>query len=129
MKYVIEKVESTGNKKIFVTERGSCFGYNSLVVDFRSFLIMRKFGYAVIYDVTHSLQSPSAKGGVSGGDREFALALAQAAVACGVDGLFLEVHPKPSRALSDAHTSLPLARVKNLVRKVLKISEAVNGKD
>ena len=126
MKYMVEKVESTGNKKIFITERGSCFGYNSLVVDFRSFLIMKKYGYPVIYDVTHSLQSPSARKGVSGGDRKFAPALAKAAVACGVDGLFMEVHPKPSLALSDAYTSLPLAKIKNLVKSILKIKEAIN---
>ena len=129
VKYIIEKVESTGNKKILVTERGSCFGYNSLVVDFRSFLIMKKFGFPVIYDVTHSLQSPSAKEGVSGGDREFAPALAKAAVACGVDGLFMEVHPKPSQALSDADTSLPLTKLKNLVIKILKIREALGEKN
>jgi len=129
VKYVIEKVESTGNKKILITERGSCFGYNSLVVDFRSFLIMKKFGYPVVYDVTHSLQSPSVKGGVSGGDSEFAPALAKAAVACGVDGLFMEVHPRPSQALSDAYTSLPLAKLKNLVKSILKIRGAVDEKD
>jgi len=128
MKYMVEKVESTGNKKIFITERGSCFGYNSLVVDFRSFLIMKKYGYPIIYDVTHSLQSPSARGGVSGGDREFAPALAKAAVACGVDGLFMEVHPKPSQALSDAYTSLPLAKIKDLVKSILKIKEAIDEK-
>jgi len=125
VKYVIEKVESTGNKKILITERGSCFGYNSLVVDFRSFLIMKKFGYPVVYDVTHSLQSPSAKGGVSGGDREFAPALAKAAVACGVDGLFMEVHPNPKQALSDAYTSLPLAKLKSLITKILMIRKAL----
>ena len=128
MKYVVEKVEATGNKKILITERGSCFGYNSLVVDFRSFLIMKKIGHPVIYDVTHSLQSPSAKGGVSGGDREFAPGLAKAAVACGVDCLFMEVHPKPSRALSDAATSFPLAKLKSLVKSILKVREAVNEK-
>lgn len=129
IKYVIEKVESTGNKNILITERGSCFGYNSLVVDFRSFLIMKKFGYPVIYDVTHSLQNPSAKRGVSGGDREFVPALAKAAVACGVDGLFMEVHPKPDQALSDAYTSLPLANLKNLIKNILRIREAVDEED
>ncbi|MFH1519042.1 MAG: 3-deoxy-8-phosphooctulonate synthase [Candidatus Omnitrophota bacterium] len=126
VKYIIEKIASTGNKNIFITERGSCFGYNSLVVDFRSFLIMKKFGYPVIYDVTHSLQRPSAKGGVSGGDREFAEPLARAAVACGVDGLFMEVHPKPSMALSDPHTSFPLAKLRGLITKILKIREVIN---
>lgn len=125
VKYIIEKVTSTGNKKIFVTERGSCFGYNNLVVDFRSFLIMKKFGYPVIYDLTHSLQNPSAKAGVSGGDREFAPALAKAAIACGVDGLFMEVHPNPKQALSDAHTSLPLTKLKNLITKILMIRKVL----
>jgi len=128
MKYMVEKVEATGNKNILITERGSCFGYNSLVVDFRSFLIMKKYGYPIIYDVTHSLQSPSARGGISGGDRQFAPSLAKAAVACGVDGLFMEVHPNPSQALSDAYTSLPLAKIKNLVKSILKIKEATDEK-
>ncbi|MCK4912726.1 MAG: 3-deoxy-8-phosphooctulonate synthase [Candidatus Omnitrophica bacterium] len=126
IKHIVEKVEATGNKKIFITERGSCFGYNSLVVDFRSFLIMKKYGYPIIYDVTHSLQSPSSKGGVSGGDREFAFGLAKAAAACGVDGLFIETHPKPSQALSDAYTSLPLAKIENLVKSILRIKEAID---
>lgn len=125
MKYVIGKVESTGNKNIFVTERGSCFGYNNLVVDFRSFLIMKKFGYPVIYDLTHSLQAPSAKAGVSGGDREFAPALAKAAIACGVDGLFMEVHPNPKMALSDAYTSLPLVKLRSFIEEVLRVRESV----
>ncbi len=129
IKYIIEKVESTGNKKILVTERGSCFGYNNLVVDFRSFLIMKKYGYPVIYDLTHSLQTPSAKAGVSGGDREFAPALAKAAIACGVDGLFMEVHPNPKQALSDAYTSLPLAKLKNLIMQILKVRKAVETED
>jgi len=128
VKYIIEKVESTGNKKIFITERGSCFGYNNLIVDFRSFLIMRKFGYPIIFDVTHSLQRPSVKAGVSGGDRGFAAALAQAAVACGVDGLFMEVHPKPEAALSDKYTSYPLSRVGDLFARILKIKKAINSK-
>ena len=128
IKYVVEKAKAMGNKNILITERGSCFGYNSLVVDFRSFLIMKKCGYPIIYDVTHSLQSPSAKGGVSGGDREFVPGLAKAAVACGVDGLFMEVHPKPSQALSDAATSFPLAKLKGLVKRILKIREALNEK-
>ncbi len=129
IKYIIEKVESTGNKKILVTERGSCFGYNNLVVDFRSFLIMKKYGYPVIYDLTHSLQNPSAKAGVSGGDREFAPALAKAAIACGVDGLFMEVHPNPKQALSDAYTSLPLTKLKNLIMQILKVRKAVETED
>jgi 2-dehydro-3-deoxyphosphooctonate aldolase (KDO 8-P synthase) len=128
VKHIVEKVESTGNKKIFITERGTCFGYNNLVVDFRSFLIMKKFGYPVIFDVTHSLQRPSAASGVSGGDREFASYLAHAAVACGVDGLFMEVHPKPSSALSDKYTSYPLNKVASLLSKILEIKKVMKAK-
>jgi len=125
VKHIIKKIESTGNKKILITERGSCFGYNNLVVDFRSFLIMKKLGYPVVFDATHSLQKPSAKGGISGGDREFVKPLSLAAAACGVDGIFMEVHPKPKTALSDKHTSYPLAKVKGLIEKVLKIREVL----
>ncbi|MCK5493584.1 MAG: 3-deoxy-8-phosphooctulonate synthase [Candidatus Omnitrophica bacterium] len=129
IKYVVEKVESTSNKNILLTERGSCFGYNNLVVDFRSFLEMKKLGYPVIYDVTHSLQRPSAKGGISGGDREFVEPLGLAAVATGVDGLFMEVHPNPKLALSDKHTSYPLSKLKVMIEKVVKIRKVLNEKD
>jgi len=125
IKYIIEKCESTGNKKIFITERGTCFGYNNLVVDFRSFLIMKKFGYPVIFDVTHSLQRPSASSGISGGDREFASSLACASIACGVDGLFMEVHPNPKKALSDKNTTLALKNLKGLIEKIIKIRKAL----
>jgi len=125
IKYVIEKIESVGNKNILITERGTSFGYNNLVVDFRSFLIMKEFGYPVIYDATHSLQRPSALEGTSGGDRAFILPLAQAAVACGVDGIFMEVHPKPEEAISDKDTSLPLKDVEILVKRVLKIRNSL----
>jgi 2-dehydro-3-deoxyphosphooctonate aldolase (KDO 8-P synthase) len=125
LKYIIEKIESTQNKSIFLTERGTCFGYHNLVVDFRSFLIMKKFSYPVIFDTTHSLQRPSAQKGVSGGDRDFAFPLSLGAVACGVDGLFMEVHPKPQMCLSDKYTSYPLNKLKVLLDKVLKIREAL----
>jgi len=124
MEHVIKKIEHTGNKKIILTERGASFGYNNLVVDFRSMLVMKKFGFPVVFDVTHSLQKPSAASGISGGDREFAEPLAFAAAACGVDGLFLEVHPDPKKALSDKHTSLALSQVEPLLQKVIKIKEA-----
>jgi 2-dehydro-3-deoxyphosphooctonate aldolase (KDO 8-P synthase) len=124
IKYIVEKIESTGNRKIFITERGTSFGYNNLIVDFRSFMVMKEIGYPVIYDVTHSLQKPSAESGVSGGDGEFAYPLSLAAVACGVDGLFMEVHPDPQVALSDKATSYPLYNIENLIKKVLKIREA-----
>lgn len=122
--HVIKKIESTGNKNILLTERGASFGYGNLVVDFRSMLIMRKTGYPVIFDVTHSLQKPSAAQGVSGGDREFVSALAMAAAACGIDGLFMEVHPCPDKALSDKYTSFELAKVEPLLQKIIKIKEA-----
>ena len=126
--YIIQKIESTGNKSIFMTERGTCFGYNNLVVDFRSFLIMKKFGYPVIFDLTHSLQKPSAKAGISGGNREFIAPLGLAASACGVDGIFMEVHPRPREALSDKHTSFALHKVEGLIEKILKIREVVGDK-
>ncbi|HDN86354.1 MAG: 3-deoxy-8-phosphooctulonate synthase [Candidatus Omnitrophota bacterium] len=128
IKYVIEKITSVGNNKIFLTERGSCFGYNNLVVDFRSLLIMKKFEYPVIFDATHSLQRPSAKKGVSGGDRKFVLPMSLAAVACGCDGLFLEVHPHPQRALSDRYTSFPLNRIDDLIKKVLEVRRIIDEK-
>ena len=126
VKYVIEKINSAGNRKILLTERGTCFGYNNLVVDFRSLLIMKKFGYPVIFDATHSLQKPSQNKGVSGGDREFVLPFSQAAVACGCDGLFLEVHPQPQKALSDKATSFPLYQVEKLLKRVLKIRKILD---
>ncbi len=126
VKYVIEKINSAGNRKILLTERGTCFGYNNLVVDFRSLLIMKKFRYPVIFDATHSLQKPSQEKGVSGGDREFVLPFSQAAVACGCDGLFLEVHPRPQKALSDKATSFSLYQVKRLLKRVLKIKKILD---
>ncbi|UCG35000.1 MAG: 3-deoxy-8-phosphooctulonate synthase [Candidatus Omnitrophota bacterium] len=125
VRYIIEKIESTGNKKIFITERGTSFGYHNLVVDFRSFLIMKKLGYPVIFDATHSVQRPSAEPGVSGGDREFVDSLICAAAACEVDGIFIEVHPKPEVALSDKHTSYPLQKVERLIKRVLQIRKAI----
>lgn len=127
VKYIIEKAEFAGNRNILITERGSCFGYNNLVVDFRSFLIMKQFGYPVIYDVTHSLQRPSLESGVSGGDREFVQALSLAGAACNIDGLFMEVHPNPKDALSDKHTSYPLNKVKELIKKVLRVREIITN--
>ncbi|MFQ5663220.1 MAG: 3-deoxy-8-phosphooctulonate synthase [Terriglobia bacterium] len=121
MQHAIEKVASTGNKNILVTERGSSFGYHNLVVDMRSFPIMRGFGYPVVFDVTHALQLPGGEGTQSGGQREFVEPLACAAVAAGVDGLFLEVHDNPDQALSDPATQLPLAHLKPLLEKLLAI--------
>src|SRR3990167_5882845 len=122
MKHAIEKVAGAGNEKILVTERGSSFGYNNLVVDMRAFPILRGFGYPVVFDVTHSLQLPGGEGTQSGGERQFAEPLARAAVAAGVDGLFMEVHDNPAKALSDPATQLPLAELRPLLQKVLAIS-------
>ncbi|MCM8823906.1 MAG: 3-deoxy-8-phosphooctulonate synthase [Candidatus Omnitrophica bacterium] len=129
MKYVIEKILSTGNRNIFLTERGTSFGYQNLVVDFRSFLIMKEFGYPVIFDVTHSLQEPASKDGESGGRGEFAYPLALGGVAMGIDGLFMEVHPHPQSALSDRATTFPLFNVEKLIRRGLKLREVLNEED
>jgi 2-dehydro-3-deoxyphosphooctonate aldolase (KDO 8-P synthase) len=127
MAHIVKKVESCGNKKIWLTERGVSFGYNNLVVDFRSFPIMQEMGYPVIYDVTHSLQRPSAVGGISGGDSQFVPPMALAAIAAGVDGLFMEVHPDPKKALSDKHTSFALKNLKALLVKIEKVRKAIKG--
>ena len=116
MKYQAEKVLYTGNKKILLTERGSTFGYNNLVVDMRSLFIMRKFGYPVIFDVTHSVQMPSMDSGVSGGEPEFIAPLARGAAAVGVDGFFIETHPNPRNALSDGSNMLKLDKLEPLLR-------------
>lgn len=128
MKYVADKIESTGNKKILLTERGTSFGYHNLVVDMRSLEIMKQFGYPVIMDATHSVQIPS-QGGVSGGERKYIPTLAKAAAAVGIAGLFLEVHPEPEKALSDAASQLPLNDLSNLLSFVKRIDElAKNAK-
>ncbi|MBD3234114.1 MAG: 3-deoxy-8-phosphooctulonate synthase [candidate division Zixibacteria bacterium] len=123
MANIARKIESTGNNKIMLTERGTSFGYHNLVVDFRSFVIMRKLGYPVIYDATHSVQIPGGLGNASGGNPEFIIPLAKAAVACGVDGLFFETHPEPSQALCDADCQLPLAQVEMFLRAVLSLTD------
>ncbi len=123
---IIEKFTSTGNNNLLITERGASFGYNNLVVDFRSFPIMRSFGYPVLFDVTHSLQLPGGKGDRSGGDREFAGPLARAAVAAGVDGLFMEVHPEPEKALCDGPNMIRLSEVGPLLATLKKVHVAVH---
>ena len=125
MKAVVEKVRSTGNEQILLTERGTCFGYNNLVSDMRSLVIMRELGYPVIYDATHSVQLPGGQGNVSGGERNMVIPLARAAVATGCDGLFLEVHENPEKALSDAATMLSIEALPNLLEQVLEIYRAV----
>ena len=121
VKNIIEKIESTGNEKIMITERGTFFGYNNLVVDFKSLPIMRSFGYPVIFDATHSVQNPGGLGNASGGNREFVPYLAKSAIACGCDGIFMEVHPEPDKALSDGKNMIPLSYVKILLEILKKI--------
>ena len=127
MKNVVEKVASTGNQSLLLTERGVSFGYNTLVVDMRSLPILRGFGYPVIFDATHSVQQPGGQGSSSGGQREFIPTLLRAAVAAGVDGLFLEVHPEPEKALSDAATMLPLADLRGLLETTVAIDGIVKN--
>jgi 2-dehydro-3-deoxyphosphooctonate aldolase (KDO 8-P synthase) len=122
---IIGKFTSTGNENLMLTERGTTFGYNNLVVDFRSFPIMRSFGYPVIFDVTHSLQLPGGQGGCSGGQREYAGTLARAAAAAGVDGFFLEVHPDPDKAKCDGPNMIPLDEVEKLLQEIKKISSII----
>lgn len=125
VKNIIDKFTSTGNHNLFITERGTSFGYNNLVVDFRGLSIMRSFGYPVIFDVTHSLQLPGGQGSCSGGQREFAEPLARAAVAVGVDGLFVEVHPEPDKALSDGPNMVRLDDVEKMLATVKTIHECI----
>ena len=127
MKNVVEKVTGTGNQNLLLTERGASFGYNTLVVDMRSLPILRALGYPVVFDATHSVQQPGGQGTTSGGQREFIPALMRAAVAVGVDALFLEVHPTPERALSDSATMLPLADLRALLEMAVAIDGVVKG--
>lgn len=123
--HAVKKIESTGNRRILITERGYTFGYNMLVNDFRAIPIMREYGYPVVFDATHSVQLPSAGQGVSGGQREYIEVLARAGAAAGIDGLFLEVHPRPDRALSDGANSLQLDRLGKLLKTIKAIDEIV----
>ena len=121
MKNAVDKLRSTGNGRIWLTERGASFGYNNLVVDMRAIPIMRGLGAPVVFDATHSVQLPGGQGGSSGGQREFVATLASAAVAAGASGVFLEVHPDPDRALCDGPNSLPLSQLEGLLRRLLAI--------
>lgn len=124
LEFAVKKVESTGNNNIFVTERGVTMGYHNLVVDYRSFSIMKEFGYPVIFDATHSVQIPS-KGGISAGNREFVIPLARAAAAYGIDGLFCETHYDPSIAKSDAANLLPITDIEKLLTQVLYMRKGI----
>ncbi len=125
MKHAVEKVTSSGNSRVFLTERGTTFGYNNLVVDMRSLAIMRKLA-PVVFDGTHSVQTPSAANGVSGGQPEFIPLLARAAVAAGVDGVFLEVHDNPAEAKSDGANALDLKNLKTVLETLLAIQNAAH---
>jgi len=122
---VLGKALEAGARGVMLTERGTCFGYNNLIVDFRSFAIMREFGHPVVFDVTHSVQSPGGQGDRSGGDARFIPHLSRAGAAAGVDGFFLEVHDDPERALSDGPNSLRLSLLPKLVEEILEISACV----
>jgi 2-dehydro-3-deoxyphosphooctonate aldolase (KDO 8-P synthase) len=125
MRTVVEKILSTGNDQVLVTERGASFGYNNLVSDMRSLVVLRELGYPVIFDATHSLQLPGGLGSASGGERKYIPALARAGVAVGIDALFMEVHEDPERALSDGPNSLQLEKFESLLRVVKQLDELV----
>jgi len=127
MKNVVDKLESTGNRKIMLTERGTFFGYNNLVVDFRGLPVMRNFGYPVIFDATHSVQRPGGAGSSSTGDREFIAHLSRAAMAVGCDGVFLETHPNPEKALSDGPNMVALADLERLLTQLKNVHELVEN--
>lgn len=127
MRNVIDKILSTGNQQILVTERGASFGYNNLVSDMRSLVVMRDMGFPVVFDATHSLQLPGGLGNASGGERKYIPALARAGVATGIDALFMEVHENPDQALSDGPNSLALENFEALLRKVKEIDALVKG--
>ena len=129
MANAVKKVEECGNRRIVLTERGSSFGYNNLVVDMRSFPILRGFGYPVVFDATHSVQLPGGGGTKSSGQREFVEPLACAAAGAGVDGFFMEVHPNPDEALSDGPNMVPLHQLKTLLERVMRICDAANPRN
>ena len=127
IKNIIDKFTFTGNQNLCITERGTSFGYNNLVVDFRGIPIMRSFGYPVIFDITHSLQLPGGLGTSSGGQKEFSAPLARAAVSVGVDGLFMEVHPDPDKALCDGPNMIRLNEVETLLKTCKAIDEVLKS--
>ena len=126
MKNVVEKLESTGNHKIMLCERGTTFGYNRLIVDMTGIMEMKKFGYPVVFDATHSVQRPGGDGSSTGGNRAYVEPLAKAAVAAGADALFFEVHPDPDNAKSDGPNMVRLDEFEGLLRRVLKVYDAVS---
>jgi len=127
MENAVHKIRASGNNNLMLCERGFALGYNNLVVDMRSLPVMRGFGCPVIFDATHSVQLPGGAGGSSGGQREFIPTLARAAVGAGIDGIFMEVHPEPEKALCDGPNSMPLDRVEPLLKKLLAIHAVVSA--
>jgi len=127
MKNVVKKLEDGGARNILLTERGTSFGYNALVVDFRGLPQMREFGYPVVFDATHSVQMPGGQGNTSGGQREFVPYLARAAAAIGMDALFMEVHENPDQALSDGPNMVPLDKLEDVLTQIVRIREALNS--
>jgi 2-dehydro-3-deoxyphosphooctonate aldolase (KDO 8-P synthase) len=125
MLHVLEKAYSTGNKEIYLCERGYMFGYNNLVSDMRSLVIMKEMGCPVVYDASHSVQKPGAKMGASSGDSKYILPLAKAATAIGIDALFIESHPDPSKAISDGDNSMNLNNMENLLKEIISIDNTV----
>lgn len=125
MKYPVDKVASTGNTDILVCERGTTFGYHNLIVDMRGLVMMKKLGYPVVLDATHSVQLPSGENGKSGGQPEFIFPLSRAGAAVGIDALFVETHPDPSKAFSDAASQLPLTQLEDLLKQVTAIDKTV----
>jgi 2-dehydro-3-deoxyphosphooctonate aldolase (KDO 8-P synthase) len=127
VKNIVAKLEEVGNRQILLTERGTCFGYNNLVADMRSLPILQGFGYPVIFDATHSVQLPGGAGEASSGQREFVPHLARAAVAVGCEGLFMEVHPMPDKALSDGSSMVSLQDLPGLLKQVVRIRHSLKG--
>lgn len=127
MVHVIKKIESTGNSNILLCERGSVFGYNTLVVDMTGIVEMKKLGYPVVMDATHSVQKPGGRGDSTGGNREYVEPLAKAAIAAGADALFFEVHPEPDRALSDGPNMVALEDFEDMLLRIIKVYDAVHG--
>ena len=125
MQFAVDKVLSTGNNNILLTERGTMFGYNDLLVDFRNISLMQQTGFPVVFDATHSVQQPNKSDGISGGKPEFIETLAKCAIAAGANGIFLETHPNPSKALSDGTNMLALSEVKGLLEKLVKLKNAL----
>ncbi|MCC6543442.1 MAG: 3-deoxy-8-phosphooctulonate synthase [Nitrospirae bacterium] len=127
MKNAVEKIKHLGNNNILVTERGTMLGYNNLVVDMRSIPVMKSFGYPVIFDATHSVQLPGGTGNASGGQREYIRPLSMAAVAAGCNGVFMEVHPEPAKALSDGATQLPLKEVRDFIQDLSRLGSFIRS--